>query len=346
MKQTINDTKQRVSRKNQQKRKQIIFLVVLALAVAGVLAGFLIKAFLTRPAGSSSLDIVMSAEEDDDTIVYDGKKYTYNDHLSNYLIMGIDASDTVDAERTQADVGQADSIFLISHDRQKNTLQCLAIPRDTMAEIESFSFSGNSQGIQMNHLNLQYAYGDGKHKSCDLMKTAVSRLLYGVPIQSYCSVKMDAVPILVDIVGGVEVTVSDDSLQEVYPEFAQGSTVTLTKDNVLSYIRFRDTNQENSALVRQQRHKGFLEAFLKKVQTISAKDAGIVADLYEDVQDYMVTNMGNDVFVKLLDASKQAPVISETLPGEGAAGEYHDEYHVDEDALYGLIIQMFYEEVQ
>ena len=333
-------------RKQQQQKKQLLFLISVAAIIVAVAAGLVVKAVLDRKSDEFQLSSDDFAQtEDEDVIVFDGKKYVYNDHLSNYLFMGIDSVKKIDEQKTQADAGQADSIFLIAYDRKENTLQSLAIPRDTMTEIESFSFSGNSQGMQTNHLNLQYAYGDGKWKSCELMKTAVSNLLYGVPIQGYCSVKMDAVPILVDIAGGVEVTVPDDSLQETYPEFTKGSTVTLTGENALAYVRYRDTDQENSALVRQQRHRSFLNGFLAKVQELSARDAGIVTDLYEGIQEYMVTNMGNDQFVKLLDASKQAPVVSETVPGEGAAGAYHDEYHVDEDELYKLIIQMFYEEV-
>lgn len=346
MKKNRNIEKTQKVRKQQQQKKQLLFLIGVAAIIVAVVAGLIAKAVLD---GKSEENQVSSDEfsetEDEDVIVFDGKKYVYNDHLSNFLFMGIDSSKKIDEQKTQSDAGQADSIFLIAYDRKENTLQSLAIPRDTMTEIESFSFSGNSQGMQTNHLNLQYAYGDGKWKSCELMKTAVSHLLYGVPIQGYCSVKMDAVPILVDIVGGVEVTVSDDSLQEKYPEFTMGSTVTLTSENALAYVRYRDTDQENSALVRQQRHRSFLDGFLTKVQEVSAQDAGIVADLYEGIQDYMVTNMGNDQFVKLLDASKQAPVVSETVPGEGAAGAYHDEYHVDEDELFKLIIRMFYKEI-
>lgn len=341
----MDNKKVYISRKQQQGRRQLLFLVTMAFLVVAVLLVLFFGPSDNKTGQNTALDRLADAD-DSDLVVYDGKNYVYNDHLSNYLFMGIDANNTVDEQRTQADAGQADAIFLISYDRKENTLQSLAIPRDTMTEIESFSFSGNSQGMQVNHLNLQYAFGDGKWKSCELMKTAVSNLLYGLPIQGYCSVKMDAVPVLVDLVGGVEVTVSDDSLKDAYPEFTKGSKVTLTKDNVLSYVRFRDIMYENSALVRQQRHKSFLDAFLAKVQTVSSQDAGIVTDLYDGIKDYMVTNMGNDLFVKFLDASKQVPVVSETLPGQGEAGTYYDEYHVDDDELYKLIIQMFYKEVE
>lgn len=345
MKKSGNVVKSQKARRQQQQKKQLLFLIAVAAIIVAAAAGLIAKAVLEGKSDNKVSSDVFAETEDEDVIVFDGKKYVYNDHLSNFLFMGIDSSKKTDEQKTQSDAGQADSIFLLAYDRKENTLQSLAIPRDTMTEIESFSFSGNSQGMQTNHLNLQYAYGDGKWKSCELMKTAVSHLLYGVPIQGYCSVKMDAVPILVDIAGGVDVTVSDDSLQDKYPEFTMGSTVTLTSENALAYVRYRDTDQENSALVRQQRHRSFLDGFLAKVQEMSAQDAGIVTDLYEGIQDYMVTNMGNDQFVKLLDASKHAPVVSETVPGEGAAGAYHDEYHVDEEELYKLIIRMFYEEV-
>ena len=40
-----------------------------------------------------------------------------------------------------------------------------------------------------------------------LCMKAVSRLFYGLPIHGYCSVNMEAIPIINDIVGGVDVTV-------------------------------------------------------------------------------------------------------------------------------------------
>ena len=59
----------------------------------------------------------------------------------------------------------------------------------------------------------------------------------------------------------------------------------------------------------------------------------------------MVTNMGNDLFVKLLEASEQTIPQEYTLPGEGAEGDDgYEEYHVDEEALHNLVLQMFYKQ--
>lgn len=266
---------------------------------------------------------------------------SYNEHLSNYLFMGIDTRG--DAQEASArNAGQADAVFLVSMNRVTDKIQVISIPRDTMTEIEAFSVGGKSLGMMKSHINLQYAQGDGKYKSCELMKTAVSALLGGIPIQGYCSLNMDGIPAMTELAGNVTLTVPDDSLEEVNPDFEEGAEVTLTKDNVEQFVRYRDTGKEQSALVRQERQKVFLEAYMKTAQEQYDKDVSFVTKLYEGMRPYMVTNMGNDIFVKLLTASgKNAPSVV-TLPGKGEQGDYYDEYHVDEEALEELINQIFY----
>lgn len=319
-------------------RKQKIFLAGTGLVLLAGTAG-LVWRYMGEEKISS--EYVENASEEN-VVLYDGKKYRYNDHLSNYLFMGIDTREKVEGYETQKDAGQADALFLVSLDRAEQKLQILTIPRDTMAQIETFNPGGKSLGMTEDHINLQYAFGDGKTKSCELMKTAVSNLLYQIPIQGYCSLNMDGIPILTELVDGVEVTVPDDSLQEVYPEFTEGAKVTLTKENTEQFVRYRDITESQSALVRSERQKIFLEAYLERVQQIASEDPGIVTRIYEGVQDYMVSNMGTDIFAQLLEASLKNTPEPCSLPGEGTEGQDFDEFHVEEDALYDLVLQMFY----
>lgn len=340
---------ERKKRSHIQKKKQIFFLAAVVLVlIFGLL--FWLGTLKPRDKKDSSAAAGGTSDAmDSSTVRYGGKTYRYNDHLSNYLFLGIDSRESVDTYETQMDAGQADAIYIISLDRAKNTLWGLSIPRDTMAQIEAFNPSGKSLGMTEDHINLQYAFGDGKTKSCELMKTAVSNLLYQVPIQGYCSLNMDAIPVLTGLVGGVPVTVPDDSLAGINPEFTKGAAVTITEDNAEQFVRYRDIEISQSALVRMNRQKVFLAAYLAKVQELGKTSSSLVGTLYDGVKDYMVTNMGNDVFVKLLDASYQSDGLSagmETLPGEGTEGADFDEYHVDEDQLYDLIINMFYEEIE
>ena len=135
----------------------------------------------------------------------------------------------------------------------------------------------------------------------------------------------------------------DNSLEEKNPDFKEGAVVTLTGENAEQFVRYRDTGKSQSALVRQERQKTYLQAFLQKAQQEASKDAGFITGLYESIQDYTVTNMGNDIFARLLAASQNGIADSQTVPGEGTQGQNFDEYHVDEEKLKDMIISMFYD---
>ena len=280
-----------------------------------------------------------------DIVEYKSETYKYNDHLSNYLFLGIDTREAVDTYQSQADAGQADAIFLVSMDRATEKIKVLFIPRDSMTRIETFNPYGQSLGETTDHLNIQYAFGDGKEKSCELMKTAVSDMLDGLPIQGYCSMNMDGISVITDFVGGIQLTIPDDSLADVNPEYKKGAVVDITGETAEQFVRYRDIDKTQSALVRQERQKTFLQALVQKAQEKAGEDAGFVTGLYDSVKSYTVTNMGNDIFAKLLAASQNGITDTETVPGEGTHGENFDEYHIDEDALSDLIISMFYEKI-
>lgn len=328
--------------KNRRKRIAAVLVICGVLAVVAVFAAGIWKQ--QRKAHMETDGASVSSEENtSESITYKGKTYVYNDHLSNYLFMGIDTKGDMETAES-GDAGQADAVFLVSVDRVTKEMQVISIPRDTMTEIEMFSVSRKSLGLMENHINLQYAQGDGKTESCELMKTAVSKLLGGIPVHGYCSVNMDGIPVMTEAAGNVQVVIPDNSLEEVNPEFTEGAEVTLTKDNVEQFVRYRDTGREQSALVRQDRQKIFIEAYMKKAQEQYAKDASFVTGLYESMKPYMVTNIGNDLFVKLLSAAQEGKSSVHTLPGKGAQGEYFDEYRVDEEALQEMIISVFYRE--
>lgn len=329
--------------KNRMKRITTAFIVCGVLAVVAVFAAGIWKQRRKASDMEAGGVPVYSEEDTNESIAYNGKEYVYNDHLSNYLFLGIDTRGNME-EAGSGNAGQADAVFLVSVDRVTKEVKVISIPRDTMTEIEVFSVGGKSLGLMENHINLQYAQGDGKRESCELMETAVSNLLGEIPIHGYCSINMDGIPIMTEAVGNVQVVIPDNSLSEINPEFTEGAEVTLTKDNVEQFVRYRDTGREQSALVRQDRQKIFIEAYMKKAQEQYAKDASFVTTLYESLGSYMITNMGNDIFVKLLSATQEVKSSVYTLPGKGAQGEYFDEYHVDEEALQEMIVSVFYKE--
>lgn len=319
-------------------KKQIVFLVCVVVIVIGTFLFFLFN----------DKDNFLSGDfqdTGDKPVEYDGKIYEYNEHLSNFIFMGIDTREKVETYETREDAGQADSIFVLSFNRKEKTIKCLSIPRDTLTGIRVIGLDGEDKGISIDHINLQYAFGDGKRESCELMKEAVSNLLYEIPIQGYLSMNMDGIPIAVKEVGGVEVTVPNKTLEQVNPEFKEGATVYITEATAEQFVRYRDIKQTNSAIYRMERQLVFLEAFTQKAKEKTSKDVDFMAQLLESVEDYSVTNIGKDMFAKMTEASYSKEDIV-TIPGEGKAGAGFDEYHVNEDELYELVLQLFYKEVK
>lgn len=287
------------------------------------------------------------ARTDSDTVVWNGVEYEYNRDLSNYLILGIDTRESTETEQGSAEAGQADAIYVLSHNRAENTVTVISIPRDTMTEIELFSRSGRSMGTGINHLSLSYAYGDGKHESCRLTEEAVSNLLYDVPIQSYCALSLDGVSVLTESVGTVQVTVPNNSLVHENPAYSEGASVTLDGASTEQFLRYRDIDVTNSALERMERQQAYLEGFADAArQKMASEGVSFAADLYLSLEPYMVTSMGKEDFVTLAESLMEGTDGENwTVPGEGDAGTLHDEYRVDDDALFEKIIETFYVEV-
>lgn len=321
-------------------RRRTTVAVVVTVAVVAML-GLGIWAMSTwGPLNLSKDDSSSSTDE----VTYDGKTYVPNDHLSNYLFLGVDTDESLGdgATHNPGEGGQADAIYLVSYDRMQKTLSIFAIPRDTMTQIETFSLDGDSLGLSNSQLALQYAYGDGRRKSCELMESAVSRLMNNLHIDGYAALSLESLSHLTELVGYVDVVVPDNTLEQVDPEFVQGATVRLTADNTETFVRTRDTNVDQSAMTRLDRQKVYIKAFINRVRELQGQDSSTVSSVYDGLQQHMITTMGTDVMLNLIQATDTGDI--QTIPGQVTKGDVYDEFNVDQDALYKLIIQNFYQE--
>ena len=287
---------------------------------------------------------------DPDVIWYNGKAYRYNHDLVTMLVMGIDQeSDTIEEkDDVSGESGQADTIFLMVMDKSKDEIKMISISRDTMTQIKTFDYKGNYLGKSKNHLGLAYSFGDGKVTSCQYMVDAVSNLFYGMPINGYVALNMNAVAMINDAVGGVTMTVPEDMTQ-VDPSFAEGATVTLTGDQALKFTRYRDTEKDFSNNSRMERQKQYLVNFMGQAVKAMKSDMGLPVSLYQSLTDDMVTNLSLDRSVYLATEAMDMHFTADgivSLKAKSKKGSVYDEVYVDDDALYDLIIQTFYTEEQ
>ena len=342
-----SDRRELEQREASGKRRGRFAAVIIAGAAVLAVAGLGYAGIQKKKAAEAASAKATVEAEDSNTVTWQGKTYKYNQNLSNYLLLGVDKRTPAETRVGKADAGQADALFLLSLNRKTKEMMLITIPRDTMTDVESFDLEGKSLGKSKDHISLSYGYGDGGAESCKLTQEAVSNLFYGLPIQGYLAMNLDGIPQLAKSVGGLTVTVPNNSLEYKYPEFAEGAEVTLTEENTEIFVRSRDVDESQSAIYRMERQKAFLDAFSKKAKECYEQNAKFAANLFVAIKPYTVTNISEDRLMKLFQTADEGDGYTEwTVPGEGTQGLSYDEYHVDDDALYAKIMETFYQEVK
>ena len=294
-------------------------------------------------------EFVDSLNNDPSVIWYDGKPYRYNEDLVTILCMGIDQRSKQIEQKinVSGESGQADAVYLLVVDTRQDKMKIINISRDTMCPVKTFDYKGNYIGDSKNHLGLAYAFGDGKHKSCQYMVDTVSNLFYGIPIHSYLAINMEAIIKINDVIGGVTVTVPED-FTYANPKFVKGATVHLIGNETLMFIKWRDTKVAHSNEKRMERQRIYIKNF--KTQALSAikNDLQLPVRMYESLTNEMVTSITLDQVAYYATEVLSMEISAEhiiSLKGENRVGTVYDEFYVDEDALYELIIDTFYVEV-
>ena len=282
-------------------------------------------------------------------VEYNGKKYRYNYLVTSVLFAGLDTEDELAETKRYSNKSRADSIYLVVMDKQNKKMSVLCLSRDTMTDVRRYSMNGNDQGMAVTHLGYAYSYGDGGSVSCGNLCEAVSKMLGDVPILNYVVASQKAVPYFNDLVGGVSLTVPNADLQDLYPDLSEGMRVTLNEDNVMTFLRYRDTEKLFSNEGRMERQKTYIESYIQKVKGISTGELeDIWTSLEEDMDSYVQTNITRNKYLDMVDLLQIAEMTEDsflTLDGENRAGEVHDEFYPDPEALQEMILTLFYEEM-
>lgn len=280
-------------------------------------------------------------------IRYQGKVYAYNEDVMTFLIMGIDKnSEAVEVEEG-TNGGQADALFLAVMNPHKKSIEVVGVNRNTMADVEIYNEMGAYVTTTKAQIAVQHGFGNGVQESCEYQKKAVANLFYNLPIHGYAAINMSAIPTINDAVGGVDVTVLED-LSRVDKSLVKDEKVHLLGQSAFWYVKYRDTNEFGSADRRLERQKQYLTAFIGAAKAAAKKDISVALDLYRAVMPMMTSDVTIDEVAYL------APILVEyqfgqenfhMMKGETVMGEQYEEFYPDEDALYELILDVFYEEV-
>ncbi len=324
--------------------KKIILSISLVLCLALVVAvAFWISDLMYAPQnqtgdGEESVDL----SEILNAITIDDELYFPKLGVRNYLIIGVDKYGDAESDLSS----QADFLMVMSFDSNAGTYTMVSINRDTMAVVdEADGFGGHRMVYKQIALSHVYKGSEGvtNRDKCVNTSKAASRLLYGMEFDGYMSMTMDAVSILVDRVGGVDVPVEED-LTSIDERLVKGETVTMDGELAMKFVRARGGLDDSSNISRMERQETFLKKFFAKIGEAQLADGQIV-DIYEDVYPYVYNSAGEDGYEELFyKLSKYKLSESQSLKGESKVGRGgYMEFYVDEEHLKEVIVDVFYE---
>lgn len=320
---------------NKGRGKPVILIVILILVLVFIISGLqFLESTVFYPTGATE-------PIDTKTIVRDGVEYFPRQDVTVILVAGIDEFGPVTSSGSYNNTGEADMVSLLVFDETNKVMDVLSLNRDTMLDMPVLGIGGKQAGTVYGQLALAHTYGSGLEDSAVNLRTTVSDFLYGMYIDYYVTLNMDAIAILNDAVGGVKVNVTDD-FSAIDPSITKGELV-LNGQQALNYVRTRQGLGDQLNTTRMKRHREFLNGFISAMKQKVNESTSFALNTYEQTKDYMVTDCSASAITALvnrLSGYELGEVVS--IQGQNVQGEQFMEYHVDEEALDRVILKYLY----
>lgn len=273
------------------------------------------------------------------TITRDGVAYFPRQDITVMMLLGIGWEGEAEANEMNHG-GAVDMAALMIFDPRKEQCDILTLNRDMMVHMPIITDSGREDGTFYGQLAYSHTYGTGVEDSCEVTRRTISNLLYGLHIDYYFAMNMDAISILNDAVGGVTVNITDD-FTAIDPAMTKGP-VTLHGQQARLFVQSRMSIGDGLNLSRMRRQEEYMRNFVPALQTAVEEDESFVVGLYEQIADYSVTDCTVAILSRLSqEYGEYALGDIYTVEGENRQGEYM-EFYPDEEALDALILELFY----
>lgn len=209
------------------------------------------------------------------------------EHVVNILLLGVE------------EIGGAsntDLLMIATMNTKENTMKLTSLMRDLYVQIP---------GYNNNKLNAVYAKGD-----VALLYETI-RLNFGIHIDGYVMVNFSAFEKIVDLIGGVEVTLTKGEanylnrtnyISNPANRNVVAGTQTMNGNQALGYTRVRkvSTGTENNDFGRTQRQRAVLNAIFDKLKTKNVIQLGLLMnDIMNNVR--INTDIRQDEFNNYLE---------------------------------------------
>lgn len=323
-------------------RRKVSFYIKVGVLVLAVLS-FIFSLFMILRDWDVNVGKFPEQQVGDESVTFKGKKYLLKDNMETFLVIGLDKFEGATSHDSYNNDMQADFLFLLVFDNENEQCSAIHINRDTMVPINVLGVAGNKVGTVAGQIALSHTYGNGKEVSCRNTADSVSFLLMGIKVNHYLSMTMDAVSVLNDMVGGVEVEVLDD-FTGIDDTLIQGQTVTLMGKQALRYVQTRKGLEDSSNAHRMKRQQQYINNLQVKLQQAIETDDEFAIETATAIADYIVSDRSVNQLQALSDKFSQYEFLGiRDIAGESVVGERYIEFYADYDSLEEMIVEVFYQ---
>ena len=275
-------------------------------------------------------------------IEYGGAQWTANPNVTTVLIGGVDTVGKLNLSATEG--GQVDVLMLLVVNSETKTVDIMQINRDTMTDITVLNENYVKVGTARAQIALSHSYGNGGTVSAKNTVESVENMLYGIDIDKYMFVNMDAIALINDFLGGIEVDVVDD-FSAVDATIPKGE-VKLSGTQAMNFLRARMALADPSNTARMARHRQYMASLVQalKVCVTNATDSPL--QLYNSIYDYMVTSLSASELASLVANTADYTINDVIVPvGSFSENTQLEEFNVDEGWLYNTVVSLFYRRI-
>lgn len=244
--------------------------------------------------------------------------YRYKDAVLTFLLIGIGtkkegAFPDMDAARTEA-------LALVVLDSHEKSVKLIPIRCDTMTRVGVYDKEGRYAGTVTAQIGVRHGFDTDIKTSCSYQVKAVQELFYGIPISGYLAADMGIVREAAELI---------EKMDAQKP-------------------------QESTAQEEQKGQAYRLAEFIGRGIRLLGKEPASALKIYHEISGRITTDITADEAAYLAAIAGDYNLDADgvvTISGKNAYEEENAEsgcrgFIVDEDALYRLVLDLFYEPVE
>ena len=288
------------------------------------------------------------------TVTFDDESYIQNDS-KNYLIFGLDDEEVFHDSNSYYNTNMCDFITILNINERNREYSIFEINRDSMVEVIQLNIHQQSMGTTA-YKQIAYAFSQGKGTTLSARNVlnTVCKLMYNIKITDYIAMKLPAINIINNSIGGVDITLDDDQdLSAVYPEWTPGATIHLDGDKAEEFVRARKTVSDGTNESRMKRQTQYLEAFIDQVSKEKEKStedsAKLLANAFLEASDYLLTEFSGSMdFDQMFDTFKDYTYLGSFAPeGRVEINENNNAlFYIDKSSFDELMKKLFFKKYE